>query len=160
MKVMKKLIDKLLEIGAVISIMAMISVVMVQVVSRFALPKAPHWTEEAARMCFIFTISFAGGLAIRDKAFVNVDTFLNLLPKKLSQFIEIMIYIILVGFMGLISLKSLEFIKIGSIQRSPSLLIPMSYLFSSTLIVSLFIGVYSVFELGKSIRAFKEGEDV
>ena len=34
---------------------------------------APAWTEEAARMCFLYVVAFGAGLAVREGAFVKVD---------------------------------------------------------------------------------------
>jgi TRAP-type C4-dicarboxylate transport system permease small subunit len=158
MKALKFIMDKVLEAGAFISFLAMISVVTIQVFARFALPKAPHWTEEAARIFFIYTVSFAGGLAVKHKAFVCVDTFTNLLPQKIQYVLTMCIHLIITLFMGIIAYHSVTYIKVGAIQSSPSLRIPMSYVFSSMFIVSFFIGIYSLIELGKTFFALRGGE--
>lgn len=143
--------DKALEVGALISFLGMIAVVSIQVFARFALPKAPSWTEEAARIFFIYTASFAGGLAIKTKAFVYVDTFVNLLPAKIQKILSIVIYLVIAVFMGIVVYQSIGYIRIGVIQSSPALRIPMSYVFTSTFVMSFFIGLYSLIELGKTL---------
>ena len=50
---MKTNLDKILEWAVTISFMVMILTVVIQVVSRYALPWSPHWTEEMARFCYI-----------------------------------------------------------------------------------------------------------
>jgi TRAP-type C4-dicarboxylate transport system permease small subunit len=154
----KFIMDKVLEAGALLSFLAMIAVVSIQVFARFALPRAPHWTEEAARIFFIYTISFGAGLAVKANAFVYVDTFINLLPTKIQIFLKMLIHLVISIFMGIIAFHSTTYINVGAIQSSPSLRIPMSYVFASTFIVAFFIGVYSLIELGKILNTLRGGK--
>lgn len=157
LKRVKYAMDKILELGALLSIATMIIVVIIQVFSRFALPKTPSWTEEATRILFIYMVSFAGGLAVREKAFVNVDTFINYLPLKARQFLQIMIDIMIILFMGIIVYHAIFFVKIGAMQRSAALLLPMSYVFAGMLIVAFFIGLYTLLDLVHDVRSFSKG---
>jgi TRAP-type C4-dicarboxylate transport system permease small subunit len=125
----------------------MIMIVTLQVFSRFTLPKTPHWTEEAARIFFIYMVSFAACLAVRNKGFINVDTFIRLLPQKAGKIMQVLIHSIIAIFMSIIMIHSIIFIKIGSIQKSPSLQIPMSFIFFSMFILSLLISIYSIREI-------------
>ena len=158
MKTLKKIMDTVLETGTLLSLLGMISVVTIQVVARFALPKAPPWTEEAARIFFIYTVAFAGGLAVKSGAFVAVDTFVAMLPQKAQTAINMGIHFVTVLFMWLIAYHSLTYIKVGSIQLSPALKVRMSYVFASTFIVSFFIGLYSAIECGKTFISLKGGK--
>lgn len=158
MKKVKLIMDKVLEAGALLSFLGMITVVSIQVFARFALPKAPSWTEEAARIFFIYTVSFAGGLAVKAHAFVYVDTFINLLSPKIRTFLKILIYLVISSFMGIVVFQSIAYIKVGVIQSSPALRIPMSYVFTSTFIMSFFIGLYSLIELGKTLTTLRGGK--
>ena len=157
MKTLKKFMDKVLELGTLVSLLGMLSVVTVQVVARYALPKAPPWTEEAARIFFVYTVAFAGGLAVKAGAFVAVDTLVAALPKKLQTVINLVIHFVTLLFMWLIAYHSLTYIKVGAIQLSPALRVRMSYVFASTFIVSFFIGLYSAIECGKTFLSLKGG---
>ncbi len=158
MKTLKFIMDKVLEAGTLLSLMGMIVVVTIQVFARFALPKAPPWTEEAARIFFVYTVAFAAGLAVKTDAFVSVDTFVNLLPRKAQSLIKMFVYLVVVIFMGIIVYHSITYIKVGSIQLSPALRIRMSYVFASTFIVSFFIGLYSLIEVGNMFLSFTGGK--
>ncbi len=159
MKIIKFIMDKILETGAFLSFLGMITVVTIQVVARYALPKAPPWTEEAARIFFVYTVSFAAGLAVKMGAFVSVDTFINMLSTTKQRMLKLCMYVVIALFMGLIAYQSLTYIQVGRIQTSPALRVPMSYVFASTCIGPFFIGVYSVIELGKIIRLLRGGTD-
>ena len=49
---------KILSAGTLISTLALLSSVIIQIYGRFFMESAPSWTEEAARVFFIYTMSF------------------------------------------------------------------------------------------------------
>ncbi|NJO01809.1 MAG: TRAP transporter small permease subunit [Bacteroidia bacterium] len=51
----------------------LLGAVLVQIVARFMLVQAPAWTEELARIFFIYAVSFAAGLALKQNYFVAID---------------------------------------------------------------------------------------
>lgn len=147
----KHLMDKALEYCTVICFTGMILVVSVQVFSRFLLPQAPHWTEEASRILFIYTGSFAAGLAVKRQAYVAVDTFVNLLPPRKQLILNCGTQLMVTAFMFLTAWLSTTFVKIGATQMSSSLRIPMNYVFASIFVMTFFIGIYSLIDIGKKI---------
>lgn len=156
---MKKLIwmmDKLLEWGAMISLSALIVTVSIQIFSRiaarFSSLQPPAWTEEVTRLCFIYIISFAAGLAVRDKAFVNVEVLITRLPGKARRWLELIIHLVIIFFMIVFLFYSVDFVKMGSVQQSVVLQFPLSYMFCGPLIISFFIIIYSVIAIGQSFR--------
>ena len=139
----KKYIDKIVEAGVIISLTAMILSVVVQIFTRFFMDSAPHWTEEAARIFFIFSVAFGAGLAIRDHSYVLLDYFQNKFNSRTKERIQFTIHGIIMLFGVLILYYSIPFIQLGSLETSPSLQINMSYVFSSMLILGILIVYYS-----------------
>ena len=139
----RKYIDLIAESGVVLSLLGMVISVVVQVFTRFFMQSAPHWTEEASRIFFIFSVAFGSGLAIRDHAFVQLDYFMNKLNASYKNIIQMIIHVIILLFGLLLSYYSIKFIGIGSSETSPSLQINMSYVFSSMLILGILVAYYS-----------------
>lgn len=150
----KVAMDKCLEVLAVLSIVSMIVVVVVQVYSRFLLPQTPQWTEELTRFLFIATVGFAAGLAVRDNAYVNVDTIVGLFPETVTRITAILMKLVTIALMVVIIRYSIPFIRLGTRQLSSSLLIPMAYPFSMTLLSSFFIALYTAIDIVKDAAAF------
>jgi len=148
---LEQLMDKVLEYCTVICFTGMILVVTIQVYSRFLLPQAPPWTEEASRILFIYTGSFAAGLAVKRKAYVAVDTFVDLLPPKKQLLLNCGTQLVVTAFMFLTAWLSTTFVSIGATQMSSSLRIPMNYVFASIFVMTFFIGIYSFIDLCKKI---------
>jgi TRAP-type C4-dicarboxylate transport system permease small subunit len=157
MKKIWSLFGHLLEIGAILSFLGLVAVVLLQVYARLFLPKSPHWTEEASRFLFIYTVSFASGLAIREKAFVNVDVFTNLLPKTLQRWLQIMLDLLVAAFMAVVFYYSLKNLGIGRMQTSASLRVPMHYIFASMSVLSGTVVLYSLAEVFRDVRMASGG---
>ena len=143
----KRYVDLFVKSGVIISLTGMILSVVIQVFSRFFLESAPHWTEEAARIFFIFSVAFGSGLAIRDHGYVQLDYFLDKFHAKTKYRIQMIIHVVIILFGILISFYSIKFIRIGSSETSPSLHINMAYVFSSILILGILIVYYSAIVL-------------
>jgi len=144
MRTIRQFLISFLEKGLIISVAMMLLVVLIQVVARFMLPKAPAWTEEAARFFFIFSIAFGGGLGIRNNAFVRLEWLLN----KFSSSKKLILQTIIFALIGILSITiawfSIDFVNVGEFETSPALLIPMNYIFSSIFFLFIFIALFSI----------------
>lgn len=142
----KKVLDWLaaaLTVGTLLSFAGLIYVVLLQVYARLFMAQSPHWTEEASRFLFLFTVAFAAGPAIRRRAFVNVDVFINLIEGRFRTFIQLLIDLTMFLFMLLVSYYAWGNAKVGMMQTSPSLYIPMHYIFGTMFLLSASTSVFS-----------------
>ncbi|WP_432403117.1 TRAP transporter small permease [Wukongibacter sp. M2B1] len=156
MKKLFKPMDKLFEGVTFFCVLAMILVVLLQVFSRFALPKAPSWTEELSRILFITSVAFAAPIGMKKGEFVRVDTITSLLPRTLKKILELIVDIAVFAFIMMVAYHAIDFIKLGTIQRSPSLGVPMSLPFSAMFIAPFFIGVYGLKRVFDLVIDFKK----
>ena len=88
MKNIIKQISRFLKIGTLVSTLALVLSVVIQIYARFFMENAPSWTEEASRVFFIYAISFASGLAFRQHYFVFLDLISNRLSPKMDKLLE------------------------------------------------------------------------
>lgn len=152
--------DKFLEIFTVISFLGLIGVVLLQVIARLFLPQAPVWTEEMARVLFIYSTSFAVGLAVKERAYVSVDLLQKVLPDSFQLYVRGIIYIMIIFFMSLITYYAIDFVKIGNFQTSSALQIRTLYFYMAIFIAPLFIGIYYLFALGQLISSHRYGKEL
>ncbi len=136
--------DAIVETGVLISISGMITSVVIQVFTRFFMDSAPPWTEETARMFFVFSVAFGAGLALRDHQYIQMEFLLNKCEPKTRYIVQLAIHGIIMLFGILISIYAVEFIRLGMSETSPSLQIKMGYVFSSMLIMGGLIVYYSL----------------
>lgn len=139
-----KYIDKTLEISAILSFVALILVVFIQVFSRFLLPSSPSWTEEASRFIFIYAIAFSAPLALKRNEYVRVDILLNKFSEKIQNIIEYTICCVIVIFFIGIAYYGIEFASYGKNQTSPALGLEMIIPYSALAYSSIFVAYYSI----------------
>ncbi|SNT06081.1 TRAP-type C4-dicarboxylate transport system, small permease component [Anaerovirgula multivorans] len=131
----KSLITKVLDILTVITFIALISVVVLQVLGRTPLlPKAFHWTEEVTRMLFLFLISVASISAVLHNEFVSVDLFTSRLQGKVLLIYNTIIHFVLGIFLLYLIPAGIKFMNLGARQLSPGLRVNMKYVHSLILL--------------------------
>jgi TRAP-type C4-dicarboxylate transport system permease small subunit len=99
----------------------LLAAVLLQVVSRLALPNPPVWTEELSRFCLIFAAALGGGLALRSGELVGVDVVTAALPPAARRTVDAIGCLAIIGFCALLLAPAWEFVDIGSLQSSPAL---------------------------------------
>jgi TRAP-type transport system small permease protein len=158
LKRLKSWLDRVLEIGTVVATAGIILTVTIQAFARLCLPVAPAWTEEGARMCFIFSVAFAAGLAVRDHAFVKVDTLQRVLPERYARILGLIIHLAVLLLMITVSVFAIDFIKLGRGQRSPCLQLPMAGIHAALLMLSVMIALYTVLAIVQEAHALLRAE--
>jgi TRAP-type transport system small permease protein len=140
----QRLLDTLLATGTVLALVGMILTVSLQAFARLFLASAPAWTEEAARMCFIYAVAFGAGLGVREGVFVKVDVIQRLLPRHWARLLEGIIWLAVCLLMGFVAIRSLGFVSLGVDQTSPCLRIPMAFIYVSIPIMCSMISLYAL----------------
>ena len=150
------ILDKTLEWAVTLNFMVMILVVMLQVIARYALPWSPHWTEELARFCFIYMVSLGAGLAIQDRAYVNVTTMLHLLEGRARFILDSFILLGIILLMLVMFIYSLPLIQIVTLQTSAALQINMGFIYFSMTCMSFFVIFYALVQLRDNFRVYRQ----
>jgi len=99
----------------------LIASVLLQVFSRLLLPRSPVWTEELSRFALLYMVAAGCGLAIRSGDLVNVDLVTNLLPGRWRSVLELLVLMVVIGFLGSLIMPAWKFVQIGAMQTSPAL---------------------------------------
>ena len=143
---------RLLTYGTLASTTAFAACVLLQVFARLALPVAPSWTEEAARLCFVLAVGFGAGLALRSREYVAFDFFYRRLPARWQVRLARLSDLLTVALFAVFTVGAVRFTWMGLAERSPTLKFPMALAFASTLVLG--VGVLA-FAIRQSARSFK-----
>jgi TRAP-type C4-dicarboxylate transport system permease small subunit len=147
-----KLIYKLFKTGALISLAAMITAVTIQVFARFFLESAPHWTEEAARIFFVYSVGFGTAIGIKNGDFIRLDLINKYLPGKLNKWLNIFTDMAVVVFAVVLTMHSLKFVQIGMDELSPALQITMGFVFISITLTGVSVILFTTANLYRSLK--------
>ncbi len=150
-----KRLDKVLEWAVIGCFILMILTVCLQVFARYALPWSPPWTEELARFCFIYMVSWGAGLAIKDRSYVNVDILLQSFGERKRVILDSFILMLIILLMGLMLWYAIPLIRIVQLQQSASLKINMALIYFSMFCMSLLVILYAYRELRKNFNQIR-----
>ena len=137
-----KLLDHCMWLGSLLSMFMLVGVVLLQVFARVALPQVPAWTEEASRFFFIWAVGFAAGPAVREQAYVDVDSFTLHLPAKIQLILAILIDSLLCCFSAIMTYEASKlFVNVAG-QTSAALLWPMRVFYAAILLQTAMLTLY------------------
>lgn len=151
---MKKVIEQVLKLGTLISALGFISATLVQIYARFLLDSAPSWTEEASRFFFVYAMSFAAGLAMKENYYVSLDVFYNKLKTKHQKIVDITISLSIFVLFSIVGIFALQYVVLGIPESSPSLGAPMAIAFVSIVVMSFSISIYAFYNLRTNFKKF------
>jgi TRAP-type C4-dicarboxylate transport system permease small subunit len=132
--------------------LVLILTVFLQVTSRFLLPVAPTWTEELARMAFVYLVAFGAGAAVRSHAFVYLETVVQLMPARVRGLVQLAATWTVFMFSVFCLYFSFGFLSQGALETSPALGISMVPAFLS---MTLLFGSLALALLGAAGRGKK-----
>ncbi|MCG8306442.1 MAG: TRAP transporter small permease [Cytophagales bacterium] len=152
MKKATRIISRLLKIGTLLSTIALVLSVLVQIYARFFTDTAPSWTEEASRLFFIYAICFAAGPAYKQRYFVSLDLITGRLNEKGNLWLETFVTSLVFLLFLVVAIFSISYIRLGHIEKSPSLGFNMSTGFASILLMSVSVCFFSFMNISRLIK--------
>lgn len=146
-------LEKALQGALVLSTTAMVLVILLQVIARFALPWSPDWTEEMARYCFVYMVSLGAGLAFKDQGYVNMAALADKLPVKARLLVE-SFSLAAIGVLMLTMLAySFPLLQIVRLQTSAAMQVNMAFIYFSMAAMSFLVMLFAFVQLTQKLRA-------
>jgi TRAP-type transport system small permease protein len=147
---MKKIIDaffKLLELGVVLCLLAMVIMVFGNVVMRYAFNSGILISEEMSRYAFIWLTYLGAMVAMREGGHLGVDTLFKHMPlngKKVFVFLSegLMLFMNCMFFWGTFKMHELQVTNI-----SPVAGLSMIWIYGLGYVVSVVMGLFNIHKL-------------
>jgi TRAP-type transport system small permease protein len=137
-------VHRLFAAGSAISLTAMIAAVIIQVFARFFLEVTPHWTEEAARIFFIYAVAMGTGTGLSRGDFIRLDLLGKYLSPGSERALHIFTELVILIFSFILIISGYEFVLLGMAEKSPALQISMGLVFISMMIIGLAIFIFTL----------------
>ena len=159
---MKFLNDHLEEFFIIPLMFFMSILIFVQVVMRKVFSNSLVWSEELARYMFVWLVYFAVSYTARREKHIRIDAAINLYPKKVRPYIEILSEIIVLAFSVFIAVTAVTvFHKITwSGQLSPAMRIPMQFVYAAPLVGFILTAIRQVQCIFRRIQGLHNHEEV
>jgi TRAP-type C4-dicarboxylate transport system permease small subunit len=152
LNLLKQIVDKILN-NAVITLMSIILIVAsAQVFWRYVLNNPLDWSEELARFLFIWLVFLASSVALREKKHMCIDFSWSFLPPWARKIRELLVQAIIAVFLLVILIVAPEIITLTWDQLSPSLSIPMAYVYLAFPVMAFLMLIYKLFEIIQQLQ--------
>ncbi|WP_373893749.1 TRAP transporter small permease [Virgibacillus sp. CBA3643] len=93
-------------------VLVLVFATFLQVIFRFVLNSPLTWTEELARLCFVWLCVFGSSMALRQGKHIKFDYLTNkLLRYKLNRIRAIIVNILIISFLIYIFVPSLRYVE-------------------------------------------------
>lgn len=148
MKQIKKYLDKSLEWICGITLIVMVLVVMWQVIARTILNNPSTLTEEFVRFSLVWLGMLSSAYVVGKKSHLAVTLLSDSLNKKNKRILEIIVQILFVLFSIIIMIYGgSKATSLTMSQISPSLSLPMGYIYLSVPVSGVIMLIYSLMNL-------------
>lgn len=104
----------------------MFSIVTINVVARYVFNAPIPWAGELARYSFISIIYLGAIIAIRDKAHIGLDIFVEYFPDKIRKYIDVVSKILIAGFLMVFIFVGIKMALYSVNTKSSAMLISMA----------------------------------
>ncbi|MBO0430843.1 TRAP transporter small permease [Enterococcus sp. DIV0660C] len=153
---MKKIMNQLLEIIGAVLLFAMVGVVLWQVFSRTVLGNPNTVTEEFVRFGLVWFAMLSSAYVVGQKAHLAVTILSEKLTGTRSWVLEIVVQTLFLLFATIIMVYGgMNAVTLTMGQLSPSLGIPMGYVYLSVPVSGCLIVVYSLINLIDTFNTVK-----
>jgi len=137
----------------------MVFAMSVQVIGRYALHNPPGWTEELARVAFVYATFLGAALAVARRAHLGIDLVANALPVRLRAGFQIVWRLIACTVLGIIAYQGYFLVERLSSQPLTSVPISKGFMFAGVPIGCAMMLLYELGRLVREMRIFSTGVD-
>ncbi|HWT77805.1 MAG TPA: TRAP transporter small permease [Candidatus Acidoferrum sp.] len=126
---MLAVLDRLLKFLLTFLVGLLTLSVFLQVLIRFVFKYPLPWTEEVSRIAFVYSIFVGAAIAVREKAHLNVDFVLVVLPQGLARAIKLLGTALVGIFLAYMTWQGVVFVRATGVQVTPVMQVPFRYLY-------------------------------
>lgn len=159
LKKLKKPVDKFISTFAIVVMILLVFCVTWQVFSRYVLQMPSTVTDEIARFSMIWVGLLGAAYTVGLQKHLSIDLFTHNLPSRKKAISNIFINICIIGFsLGVMIFGGLTLVSniYATGQISPSMQIPMAYVYISLPLSGILMLFYSILFLFENIDSLKE----
>lgn len=158
---MKRLLDKAQDYISAILLISTSLLVFIQVVSRYFFNHSISWSEEIALLMIVWFIFIGCSVAARQGAHVSMDVLENILSKKATKYLSVIVNIISFVFCGIIVYAGIGMVQkaINLNSMATSISMPLWVAYLSVPVGMALMGIQYIFNIVESVQYLKEDSE-
>ncbi len=122
--------EKILKFLVATAIGIMLSIVFLQVISRYLFSFTPSFAEELSRYLFVWVVFLSLPLVAKNGGHMAIETLTSRIKGKKLKFCRVLADVFTIIFLFVMIWNSVKMVQIAHFQTSPALVLPMSYVYS------------------------------
>ena len=130
---------RIMKIIVQVILLVMLIVVSLQIFFRYILNQPLAWTEEVARLLFIWMVFLGATLAIKDNTHLKMDYFYDRFPEKIKKAVELLHNILIIGFSVSILISGIQILSITADEVLPGSEISLLFYYTPVPLSAIFI---------------------
>lgn len=127
-----KLWDRIQEFIGYLSgilLMAVVTLIFIQVIARYIFSYSIPWSEELSRFLFVYLIFVTLTVIIQKKMLIRIDLLDTFLKGKAKKFAQILVNILSIFILSVMVFSGYQFVQVGVISTSPGLGISLAVVY-------------------------------
>ncbi len=123
----------------------MTTLVFVNVICRYILNFSIIWAEEVSQYLMVWVAFLAAGLALRQGRHVAIEMLQDRLPSRTRRITRHVVAVLLIVFMGILTVLGFQFVRFAWDQETPVLNIPLGIPYLAVPIGALLLMIHLFF---------------
>lgn len=156
-------VERIEEFACNLLLICMLIVTFIQIISRYVLGTPLTWSEEFARLAFVWLNLIAVSIVTRKKANVSLDLVVSYLPVKVRLVIEVVMNLLIAAALLWLFIPSIKFIKFMNSVPSAAMEWPMGVFYMGmpiTIVLLCMVIIKQVTNAVEQLRNGKEGNEL
>lgn len=158
MKIIDKYLTILVRVVIGAALIGLFAVAFCTVVGRAFFGASMGWSQDVIRLCFTYIIYLGAAYCVREKGHLNIDFVLGMMRPRVRQAVELVINLVLLAFFVFITYYGFKFVGTGTSQKSPYLMIPMTYYYCGIPISGILMFYYMLEQIIDQARELFGGK--
>ena len=129
----------------IVMMAVMATLVFMNVVCRYIFNFSIIWAEEVSQYLMVWVAFLAAGLALREGRHVAIEMLQDRLPSTARRMTRHLVALLLIVFMGILTVLGFQFAHFAWVQETPALNIPQGLPYLAVPIGALLVAVHLFF---------------
>lgn len=147
---------RVVELATLLLILTLIGLVTAQVFMRYVMKSPLTWSEEAARMAFVWLTFLGAGVAFSRRQNLRISILLDALPLRGRLWLRLAVYVLEIGFMAVILYYSVPLLQATFPAPTPALEWSTATFYGGVAVGGAAIFAYAVIGLKDTISEIRE----
>lgn len=155
-----KTLDNTLKLLSILALITMICLVFFNALLRYFFDSGIAWSEEFARICFVYMIFLGIILVAKERGHLTVDIVISALPEKYKMLFLILSDLFILLAMTFITVGAYQLAELTYMQKMPATGISSAFLYIAAILSSVLYFAIVLSQLTKNIKNIcdKKGE--